>query len=267
MTTPQEPLPCPFCGRNNRLTISAVPNTNGNTEFVRCYHCEAHGPWQNRERERYQYERWNTRPTLPVSASPATGEQRELVALYNAAYPQQPKGTATPRTSALWLRNSDYSNEELIEELRILARELETAIATTQRELARATAERNWMRSELRSIGIVYCEVDVDKPGQVQGGLTEGLIYAFLEGAFQIEGDKIARAQADFEQMKEDRNRIFADRDRLAAELEQAKQASAALVKAYDAQKSDDDLRNPDAGDAFWQALLAFITTAREAKP
>lgn len=53
-----------------------------------------------------------------------------------------------------------------------------------QERVADLEKERDAYHSELASISKTYCGCDFDDPQQVQGGFTEGLVYAFLEGSF-----------------------------------------------------------------------------------
>jgi Lar family restriction alleviation protein len=55
-----ELLPCPFCGKNNGLTLELTPSET-TRHFVMCTDCGAEGPYDLGESG--AIESWNTRPT------------------------------------------------------------------------------------------------------------------------------------------------------------------------------------------------------------
>ncbi len=124
-----------------------------------------------------------------IAAAPVKGEEK-----YTGF-------TITPPTG-----EAEYHGHQVHQKIKEQTRQMNEALLQKK--------DQGWMRSELRTIGIVYCGVDVDKEDEVQGGLTEGLIYAFLEGAFdkqehhhqeevaQLTRD-LAEAKAEVEQWKD----------------------------------------------------------------
>lgn len=75
---------------------------------------------------------------------------------------------------------------------------IETAVNQTLtiaavKERNELKTQRDFYLQELLSISKTYCDCDFTDSEQVEGGFTEGLVYAFLEGAFDARCVSIAQ--------------------------------------------------------------------------
>lgn len=90
-------------------------------------------------------------------------------------------------------------------------------------ELEAALKEAEWMKGELASIGKAYCGVNVNDPNEVQDGLTHGLIYAMLEGAFlkaeESSTQRIATLEAENSRLTTACEKEFASVQELSAKV------------------------------------------------
>lgn len=66
--------------------------------------------------------------------------------------------------------------------------------------------EMELYRSELLAISETYCGCNFDDPNQVQGGFSEGLVYAFVEGAILKEEARADQLRADVLRLERERD-------------------------------------------------------------